>query len=102
MPDTLYRDILEKLSLKNVPVIVDASKQPLLQTLPFHPFLIKPNLHELQDLFGTVLCDSSQIFEYARRLQKMGARNVLVLEDRVRFLLPKTAPPISHLLQKEH
>ena len=78
MPDTLYRDILEKLSLKNVPVIVDASKQQLLQTLPFHPFLIKPNLHELEELFGTVLCDSSQIFEYARRLQKMGARNVLV------------------------
>jgi len=59
MPDTLYRDILEKLSLKNVPVIVDASKQPLLQTLPFHPFLKK--------------CGRRRRFHGSRFSRRMGA-----------------------------
>lgn len=78
MPESLYRDIMEQLAPKEVPVVVDASKQLLLQTLPFHPFLIKPNHHELGELFDTVLTEPSQIPGYARRLQKMGARSVLV------------------------
>lgn len=78
MPETLYRDILSLLDGKDIRVVVDATRQLLLQTLSFRPFLIKPNNHELGELFDVVLTQRSQIPEYARRLQRQGARNVLV------------------------
>lgn len=78
MPETLYRDILSLLDKKGIQVVVDATKQLLLQALPFRPFLIKPNNHELGELFDVSLTQRSQIPEYARRLQQQGARNVLV------------------------
>ncbi len=78
MPQTLYRDILSLLNGKGVRVVVDATKQLLLETLPFRPFLIKPNSHELGELFGVSLTQRSQIPEYACRLRQQGARNVLV------------------------
>lgn len=73
-----YEKLLAYLSLRNVPVVVDAAKDLLLNALKHRPFLIKPNHHELGEIFGTVLNDQAQIAEYAKRLQTMGARNVLV------------------------
>lgn len=74
----IYETILAKAEGKGVLTAVDAEKELLLNVLKYHPFLIKPNHVELGDIFGVVLEDSSEVEPYARRLQDMGARNVLV------------------------
>lgn len=78
MPDTIYSDILEFVKEKGVMVTVDATKELLVNTLEYHPFLIKPNKHELEEIFGTTLSDKKEVIKYARKLQEKGARNVLV------------------------
>ena len=62
----------------NIDIVVDATKDLLLNVLKFHPFLIKPNNHELGEMFGVVLKSDDEIVEYAKKLQVMGARNVLI------------------------
>ena len=76
--DGIYETIMERLDGRGILMIVDAEKKLLVNVLRYHPFLIKPNHHELGDIFGTVLTTDEEIAEYARRLQEMGARNVLV------------------------
>ena len=61
---------------RNIDIVVDATKDLLLNVLKFHPFLIKPNNHELGEMFGVVLKSDDEIVEYAKKLQVMGARNV--------------------------
>lgn len=78
LPQTLYRDLMEQLQGKGVMIVVDATRDLLLNVLPFHPFLIKPNQHEIEEMFGVELKDRADIEAYARRLQDMGALNVLV------------------------
>lgn len=78
MPKSIYSDILKQLSGKGIRFVVDATKELLLNVLPYHPFLIKPNNHELGEIFGVELKLKEQIEPYARKLQEMGARNVLV------------------------
>ena len=78
LPDDVYEIILERLYGKGVTFVVDATKDLLLKVLRFNPFLIKPNNHELGEMFGVVLKTDDEIEEYARKLQDMGARNVLV------------------------
>ena len=78
LPDDVYEIILERLYGKGVTFVVDATKDLLLKVLRFNPFLIKPNNHELGEMFGVVLKTDDEIEEYARKLQEMGARNVLV------------------------
>lgn len=79
LPDTVYLDIMQMLSGKGVNIIVDASKNLLLNVLPQKPFLIKPNNIELSEMFGVpTLYDKDEIISYAKKLQDMGARNVLV------------------------
>lgn len=78
LPSDVYETIMERLQDKKVNIVVDATKDLLLNVLKYHPFLIKPNNHELGELFGAVLNDDEEIEEYARKLQTMGARNVLV------------------------
>lgn len=80
--DGIYETIMERLDGRGILMIVDAEKKLLVNVLRYHPFLIKPNHHELGDIFGTVLTTDEEIAEYARRLQEMGARNVLVSIDR--------------------
>lgn len=63
---------------RNIDIVVDATKDLLLNVLKFHPFLIKPNNHELGEMFGVVLKSDDEIVEYAKKLQVMGARNVLI------------------------
>ena len=78
MPKTIYSDILKALDGRGIQFVVDATKDLLLNVLPYHPFLIKPNNHELGEIFGVKLEKKEQIEPYARKLQEMGARNVLV------------------------
>ena len=78
MPKNIYSDILKALNGRGIGFVVDATKELLLNVLPYHPFLIKPNNHELGELFGVKLEKKEQVEPYARKLQEMGARNVLV------------------------
>ena len=57
---------------------MDATKDLLLNVLKYHPFLIKPNNHELGEMFGTVCKTDEDIVHYAKKLQEMGAVNVLI------------------------
>lgn len=78
MPADSYEKILAHLSDKKIKVVVDATKDLLLKVLPYHPFLIKPNNHELGELFGVTLYSIEEIATYAKKLQEMGAQNVLI------------------------
>lgn len=76
--DTIYERIMECLDGRGIRIVVDAEKDLLLNVLKYHPFLIKPNNHELGQMFGTELSTDEEIVEYAEKLQDMGAVNVLV------------------------
>ena len=78
MPSSIYSDILVRLQDKGVTFVVDATKELLTNVLCYKPFLIKPNNHELGELFGVTLSTRESVVPYARRLQEQGARNVLV------------------------
>lgn len=78
VPDNLYEKILERLDRQNVKIVVDAEGKPLLNVLKYHPFLVKPNHHELEDLFGVKLQGKEEAIPYAKKLREMGALNVLV------------------------
>lgn len=78
LPEDIYEKILAALSGKGIRIAVDATKDLLLNVLKYHPFLIKPNNHELGEMFHTVCETKEDIEHYARELQKMGARNVLI------------------------
>ena len=74
----VYEQILERISGKKVLTAVDAEGTLLLRTLPYRPFFIKPNLRELEGMFGVSLKEISEIRKYAAKLQDMGAENVLI------------------------
>lgn len=78
MPDTIYMDIMEDLAGRNIEIVVDATRELLMNVLPYRPFLIKPNHHELGEIFGVELDTRESVVPYARKLQEQGARNVLV------------------------
>lgn len=78
MSKSIYCDILEKLNNKGIHIVVDATGELLMSTLKYKPFLIKPNNHELAELFDVELNGLDDIEKYARKLQSMGARNVLI------------------------
>ncbi len=78
LPSDIYEKILQRLSDRKIKAVVDATKDLLFNVLKYRPFLIKPNNHELGEMFGTALTSDSEIAEYAAKLQDMGARNVLV------------------------
>lgn len=78
MSDSIYRNIMSELKDADIHVVVDATKDLLLNVLEFHPFLIKPNNHELGEIFGVELTTRETVVPYAKKLQEMGARNVLV------------------------
>lgn len=78
MPDDIYSRILERTSGKGITTVVDATKDLLLNVLQYHPFLIKPNHHELGELFQAEIHSRAEAVPYAHELRKMGARNVLV------------------------
>jgi len=78
MPETMYSDIMEHLKDKDVKIVVDATKDLLLNVLKYKPFFIKPNNHELGEIFGVELNTRDEVVPYAKKMQEKGARNVLV------------------------
>lgn len=78
LPNDIYEKILKQLSDKNVMSVVDATGDLLLNVLKYKPFMIKPNHHELGEIFGVKIENLKQVEFYSKELQKMGARNVLV------------------------
>lgn len=78
LPDSLYSDIMNRLSGKGIMFAVDATKDLLLNVLKFRPFLIKPNNHELGEIFDVKLNTREDVVPYAKKLIEMGAVNVLV------------------------
>ena len=78
MPDSIYMDIMAGLKDKGIKIVVDATKDLLMNVLEYRPFLIKPNNHELGEIFGVTLENREEVIPYAMQLQKKGARNVLV------------------------
>lgn len=78
MPDSIYADIMEMLQGRGIRIVVDATKDLLKNVLKFHPFLVKPNNHELGELYGVELRRREEVVPYAKKLQEEGAQNVLV------------------------
>lgn len=78
LPKTLYRDILERFSERRLSIIVDATKELMVPILKYHPFLVKPNNHELGEIYGVTLKTRDEVLPYAKKMQQEGARNVLV------------------------
>jgi len=78
LPSNVYERILEMLSDRDIRTVVDASGELLVNVLKYKPFLIKPNDHELGEIFGVNISTYDGVVEYAVKLQAMGARNVLV------------------------
>lgn len=78
MPDDIYRRILSRLDGRGIISVVDATKDLLLNVLEYHPFLIKPNNHELGEIYGVKLTTRESVIPYAKKLQERGAGNVLV------------------------
>ncbi len=78
LPSDIYEKILARLSERKIKTVVDATKDLLLNVLKYKPFLIKPNNHELGEMFGVKLKTEDEIITYAKKLREMGAVNVLV------------------------
>ena len=78
MPSDVYESILARLEGKKVLCAVDATRDLLVNVLKYRPFVIKPNNHELGEIFGRTLTTDEEIRECAAKLQEQGARNVLV------------------------
>lgn len=78
LPDSLYSDIMCRLSDRGIRTAVDAEGEQLLKALRYRPYLIKPNHHELGDIFGVSLSRREEAVPYALKLRSMGAENVLV------------------------
>lgn len=78
MPETMYKDIMERLKGRGIRIVVDATKDLLHMVLPLHPFLVKPNNHELGEIYGVTLTTKEEVMPYAKRMQSEGAVNVLI------------------------
>ncbi|MCD7801230.1 MAG: 1-phosphofructokinase [Ruminococcus sp.] len=78
LPSNIYEKIIEHLKPKKVRIVVDTTKDLLLNVLKYEPYLIKPNNFELEEIFGIKLNTIDEISKYARKLKRMGALNVLV------------------------
>lgn len=78
MPKSAYMDIMQLLQDKNIRIVVDATRELLMNVLPYNPFLIKPNNHELGEIFNVEITDKDDVIRYGKKLLEQGARNVLV------------------------
>lgn len=78
LPADTYEQILARLQGRGIDAVVDAAGSLLVKVLPYRPFLIKPNHHELAEIVGRELRGDDEMEAAARVLQAQGARNVLV------------------------
>lgn len=101
VPDDIYERIMKSLLDKEVEFIVDATKDLLLKVLKYRPFLIKPNHHELAEMFNVELKNDEDIIVYGKKLQEMGAKNVLIsMAGDGAILLPENGEPIKREVPK--
>ena len=101
VPDDIYERIMKSLLDKEVEFIVDATKDLLLKVLKYKPFLIKPNHHELSEMFNVELKNDEDIIAYGKKLQEMGAKNVLIsMAGDGAILLPENGEPIKREVPK--
>ncbi|MBZ0312287.1 1-phosphofructokinase [Clostridium butyricum] len=101
VPDDIYERIMKSLLDKEVEFIVDATKDLLLKVLKYRPFLIKPNHHELAEMFNVKLKNDEDIIAYGKKLQEMGAKNVLIsMAGDGAILLPENGEPIKREVPK--
>ncbi|MBR1829150.1 MAG: 1-phosphofructokinase [Atopobiaceae bacterium] len=78
LPPDMYERIMERLDGRGINIAVDAERDLLTRVLKYHPFVIKPNNHELGDIFGVTLKTREEVVPYAKKLQEQGARNVII------------------------
>ena len=78
LSENFYAQIMEKLKDKKIRIVVDSTKNALLMTLKYRPFLIKPNHHEIAELFNVEIKTQEELLQYGQELKKMGAQNVLI------------------------
>ncbi|MDO4614246.1 MAG: 1-phosphofructokinase [Lachnospiraceae bacterium] len=78
LPDDMYERIMSRLEGRGIDIVVDATRDLLVNVLKYHPFLIKPNNHELGEIYGVTLATQDEVIPYAKKLQEEGARNVLI------------------------
>ncbi|MDF2613467.1 MAG: pfkB [Clostridia bacterium] len=78
IPEDIYKKIMKSLAHKKIHFIVDTTKDLLLNTLKYKPFLVKPNRFELAETFGVELENENDIITYGHKLQELGAQNVLI------------------------
>lgn len=78
LPENTYENIMKQLENRGIKIVVDATGELLLKVIKYQPFLIKPNNHELGEIFGVTLKNREDIIASAKRLQEMGAQNVLI------------------------
>lgn len=78
LPRTIYSTIQEKFSHKGMKVVVDTTGEALTATLKYNPFLIKPNNHELEEIFNVKINGREELIHYGQKLREMGAENVVI------------------------
>ena len=78
LPQTFYSEIMAGLCQKKVRFVVDATRDLLKKSLEYKPFMVKPNNHELGEIFGVELNSREEVIPYALKFREMGAQNVLV------------------------
>ncbi len=76
LSSSLYMDILSQCPCENI--VVDATGELLKNALHYRPFFVKPNVHELEELFQVSIETEEDIILYGKKLQELGARNVLI------------------------
>ena len=76
--NNIYEIICKILEQNDVRFIVDATKELLMNVLKYKPFLIKPNKEELEETFKEKIDTKEEIVAHAKKLQSMGAQNVLI------------------------
>lgn len=87
LKDDIYEKICSTVRTKNVKIVVDATKNLLVQSLKYNPFLIKPNNEELGEIFGVDIHTKEDAYVYGRKLKEMGAKNVLVSMGKIGAVL---------------
>lgn len=78
LPKDVYSELTKKCSEKGIKVVVDTSGKELLNVVPYQPFLVKPNHHELAELFSTEINHVDDACKYGMKLVEMGAQHVIV------------------------
>lgn len=78
LPTDYYKKIVEIVNRKKAEFVIDTTSKELLEILPYHPLLVKPNLEELSEIFSIKMNNREDIIKYGKKLLEAGAKNVIV------------------------